>query len=104
MPLRFSHVGLYVTDMARMVDFYSRVLGFAVTDRGKLGTATLTFLSRDPRDHHQIVLVEARPAGLPDRILNHVSFRVDTLGQLQRFYRRICAEAPRELAPVKDCN
>jgi len=104
MSLRFSHVGLYVTDMARMVDFYSRVLGFAVTDRGKLGAATLTFLSRDPRDHHQIVLVEGRPAGLPDRIVNQVSFRVDTLGELQRFYRRIRAEAPRELAPVTHGN
>jgi catechol 2,3-dioxygenase len=104
MSLSFSHVGLYVMDMARMVDFYSRVLGFAVTDRGKLGTATLTFLSRDPRDHHQIVLVEGRPAGLPDRIVNQVSFRVDTLGELQRFYRRIRAEQPRELAPVTHGN
>lgn len=99
MPLRFSHVGLFVMDMARMVDFYSRVLGFAVTDRGKLGAATLTFLSRDPGDHHQIVLVEGRPEGLPDRIVNQVSFRVDSLGELLSFYRRIRAEKPRELAP-----
>lgn len=99
MALRFSHVGLFVTDMARMVDFYSRVLGFAVTDRGKLGAATLTFLSRDPRDHHQIVLVEGRPEGLPDRIVNQVSFRVDTLAELLSFYRRIRSEKPRELAP-----
>src|SRR5260370_25790164 len=104
MPLRFSHVGLYVTDMARMVDFYSRVLGFAVTDRGKLGAATLTFLSRDPRDHHQIVLVEGRPAGLPDRIVNQVSFRVDTLGELQRFYRRIRPAGPRVLPPATHRN
>jgi catechol 2,3-dioxygenase len=104
MPLRFSHVGLYVTDMARMADFYSRVLGFAVTDRGKLGDAILTFLSRDPRDHHQIVLVEGRPPGLPDRIVNQVSFRVDSLAELQRFYRRIRGEQPRELAPVTHGN
>jgi catechol 2,3-dioxygenase len=104
MSLRFSHVGLYVMEMARMVDFYTRVLGFAVTDGGKLGPATLTFLSRDPREHHQIVLVEGRPTGLPDRIVNQVSFRVDTLGELQLFYRRIRAEAPRELAPVTHGN
>src|ERR1700722_54299 len=104
MSLRFSHVGLYVTDMARMADFYGRVLGFTVTDRGKLGSATLTFLSRDPREHHQIVLVEGRPTGLPDRIVNQVSFRVDTLGELQRFYRRIRTEEPRELALVTHGN
>jgi catechol 2,3-dioxygenase len=104
MSLRFSHVGLYVVDMARMVDFYSRVLGFAVTDRGLLGTATLTFLSRDPSDHHQIVLVEGRPPGLPDRIVNQVSFRVDTLAELQRFYRRIRGEPVGELAPVTHGN
>jgi catechol-2,3-dioxygenase len=104
MPLRFSHVGLYVTDMARMADFYSRALGFAVTDRGQLDGATLTFLSRDSREHHQIVLVEGRPAGLPDRIVNQVSFRVETLGELQRFYRRIRSEQPGELSPVTHGN
>ncbi|HVJ23513.1 MAG TPA: VOC family protein, partial [Burkholderiales bacterium] len=52
----FSHMGLYVTDAARMEDFYTRVLGFAVTDRGNLGSVNIVFLSRDPREHHQIIL------------------------------------------------
>jgi catechol 2,3-dioxygenase len=86
--LRFSHVGLFVADMAPMVAFYRDGLGFVVTDAGRLGDATLTFLSRDPREHHQLVLVEGRPPGLPDRIVNQVSFRVDTLGDLVAFWRR----------------
>jgi len=102
--LRFSHIGLFVIDMTRMVDFYSRVLGFAVTDRGKLGEATLTFLSRDPGDHHQIVLVDGRPPGLPDRIVNQISFRVATLGELIAFYRRIGAEEPRDLVSISHGN
>jgi catechol 2,3-dioxygenase-like lactoylglutathione lyase family enzyme len=102
--LRFSHVGLFVVDMARMVDFYSRVLGFAVTDRGTLGDAGLTFLSRDPGDHHQIVLVDGRPPGLPDRIVNQISFRVAALGELIAFHRRIRAEAPRDLVSVSHGN
>jgi len=102
--LRFSHVGLFVMDMAKMVDFYSRVLGFAVTDHGRLGEAGLTFLSRDPRDHHQIVLVEGRPPGLPDRIVNQVSFRVDTLGELIAFHRRIRRENPRDLVSINHGN
>jgi catechol 2,3-dioxygenase len=103
-PLRFSHIGLFVTDMARMLDCYGRVLGFAVTDQGRLGDVLLTFLSRDAREHHQIVLVEGRPPGQADRIVNQVSFRVDTLWDLQRFYRRVRAEGLRELAPVSHGN
>ncbi|MBX3490363.1 VOC family protein [Parvibaculum sp.] len=32
--LAFSHVGAFVHDMVRMEDFYARVLGFFITDRG----------------------------------------------------------------------
>lgn len=98
--LEFSHMGLFVTDLDKMADFYHRVLGFPITDRGFLGEAELVFLSRDPRDHHQIVLVAGRPPGLPDRIVNQVSFRVGSLAELQRFYRRIRAEAVKELVPI----
>ena len=34
--LAFSHVGIYATDVDRMVDFYTRVLRFVVSDRGKI--------------------------------------------------------------------
>lgn len=102
--LRFSHVGLFVADMGAMVEFYRGILGFIVTDQGRLGEAALTFLSHDAREHHQIVLVEGRPAGLPDRIVNQVSFRVDTLRELLAFWRRIRAAAPRELIPITHGN
>ena len=29
--VRFSHFGIIVTDVAKMTDFYSRILGFPVT-------------------------------------------------------------------------
>src|SRR5690606_35844450 len=55
--LTFSHMGIYVTDVARMEDFYTRLLEFTVTDRGELDTPNgpvfLVFLSRDPDEHHQ---------------------------------------------------
>ena len=35
--LAFSHIGFYVTDIERMEAFYTRFLGFTVTDRGALG-------------------------------------------------------------------
>jgi catechol 2,3-dioxygenase-like lactoylglutathione lyase family enzyme len=33
--LTFSHVGLFVTDMDPMVEFYTGFLGFAISDRGQ---------------------------------------------------------------------
>src|SRR5512145_1691498 len=87
--LNLSHVGLFVTDMARMVDFYTNFLGFAESDRGKLadGSGEIVFMTRDPREHHQVVLATGRPAELQYNIVNQLSFRVatlDTLRQLQR--------------------
>ena len=32
--LTLSHVGYFVTDIAKMVDFYTRFLKFVVSDRG----------------------------------------------------------------------
>lgn len=102
--LRFSHVGLFVTDMGPMIEFYRDRLGFAVTDQGRLGEAMLTFLSRDAREHHQIVLVDGRPPGLPDRIVNQVSFRVDTLSDLLAFWRRNRDAALRDLVAITHGN
>jgi catechol 2,3-dioxygenase len=91
--LQFSHVGIYVTDLAKMTDFYHRVLGFPITDRGPLHGAEMVFFSRNPREHHQVVLVAGRPPGLPPKVINQLSFRVAGFGELQRFYRRIRAAA-----------
>ena len=98
--LRLSHVGLFVSDIGRMADFYRRMLGFAVTDQGKTGEIEFVFLSRDPRDHHQIVLVTGRSPGLSDRIVNQISFRVGSLDELQSFFRRIRDEGVRGLDPI----
>ncbi len=106
--LQFSHFGMHVTDMARMVDFYTRVLGFAVTDRGGLeipGTSReLTFLSRDPKDHHQIVLVSGRPAGEDFNPINQISFRLDDLAALREMHRRLVAEKVRDMMPMSHGN
>jgi catechol 2,3-dioxygenase len=87
--LQFAHVGIFVTDLAKMADFYHRVMGFPITDHGPLHGAEMVFFSRNPREHHQLVLVAGRPAGLPDKVINQLSFRVASLGEVLRFYRRI---------------
>jgi len=99
----FSHMGIFVTDPARMEDFYTRVLGFAVTDRGLLGSVSLVFLSRDPRDHHQIVLASGRPAASFNTV-NQISFRMADFAGLREMHGRLEKEGVRELAPVSHGN
>lgn len=99
--LQFSHVGIYVTDLEKMADFYHRVLGFPITDRGPLHGAEMVFFSRNPREHHQVVLVAGRPPGLPDKVINQLSFRVGSFAEVQRFYRRLRgAEAASDIHPI----
>jgi catechol 2,3-dioxygenase len=100
----FSHMGIYVSDPARMEDFYTRVLGFAVTDRGMLGSTPLVFLSRDPREHHQIVLAAGRPGAAGFNPINQVSFRMADFAGLREMHRRLAGEGVKELAPVSHGN
>jgi catechol-2,3-dioxygenase len=97
-------MGMFVADIARMADFYTRLLGFSVTDRGRLAAYELVFLSRDPREHHQIVLVSGRPADLPFNPINQVSFRMAEFAGLREMHRRLVAENVRELHPVSHGN
>ncbi len=89
--ISFSHIGIYVRDIARMETFYTRFLGFTVTDRGDLDTPNgkvgLVFLSRDPNEHHQIVLATGRPEGSGFNTVNQMSFRVDGLPTLRALYK-----------------
>jgi catechol 2,3-dioxygenase len=83
---QLTHVGLYVRNLARMTEFYCRVLGMVVTDGAPFMGRELNFLSRDPAEHHQIVMIHdpARPE--TGSAINQISFRVDDLEQLRQFY------------------
>ncbi|HEX6321394.1 MAG TPA: VOC family protein [Burkholderiales bacterium] len=106
--LAFSHVGFFVRDMPVMEDFYARVLGFTVTDRGELdttyGRVNLVFLSRDPNEHHQIVLVTGRPEHLPFNVINQISLRVPDIAALRHFHEALRREKASELSPVTHGN
>ena len=86
--MAFSHIGLYVTDMASMVSFYKGVLGFSVTDRARIRENDVVFLSRNPEEHHQIVLVPGRALGSTSTV-NQISFRVITLAELRRLHAQL---------------
>ena len=97
--MAFSHIGLYVTDMTTMVEFYTDVLGFSVTDRASIRDADVVFLSRNPDEHHQIVLVPGRAAGTPSTI-NQISFRVVSLSELRRLHVQLVSSNVPGLNPT----
>ncbi len=106
--LKFSHMGISVGDIMKMEDFYTRVLGFTVTDRGEAAGMTLVFLSRDPMDHHQIVLATGRPPEMPANVanaqygasINQISFQMASIANLRMMYERLVAEGSAGLFPA----
>lgn len=104
----FSHFGMFVNDVAKMEDFYTRILEFTVTDRGQLpgpaGPMDLVFLSRDPDEHHQIVLISGRPASIDFNPINQISLKGDSLATLRAMHRRLLEEGAADIAPVTHGN
>jgi catechol-2,3-dioxygenase len=98
--LSFSHMGLNVRDLAPMERFYTEVMGYTVTDRGEAAGIDLVFMSRDPLDHHQIILATGRPDELPPNTrnpmfgpsINQISFRMGALADLRHMYQRLKEE------------
>jgi catechol-2,3-dioxygenase len=88
----FSHFGFYVKDLEKMRAFYTRVLGFIETDRGIARGRPIVFLSRDPKEHHQIVLVEGRTGSIDELVINQISLRVGSLAELKQRYALIKRE------------
>lgn len=80
-----SHVGLHVWDLERMVDFYCKVFGMIVTDKGFGHTtnAELVFLSGSPEHHHQLVLASSRPDNATFSTVMQLSFLAPSIGALR---------------------
>ena len=81
-----GHVGIYVNDLMKLRDFYSRVIGLQITDED-LEQRRMVFLSANPDDeHHEFVLMEGRTAPAGSKMVQQISFTVDTLSELKDFY------------------
>jgi len=108
--LKFSHLGIFATDVERQAAFYQSWLDFTETDRGNLDTADgqvqVIFLSRDPDEHHQLVFVSGRPEKSGFNNINQISLKADSLPTLQRFHQRLKRDdAPvTELLPITHGN
>jgi catechol 2,3-dioxygenase len=88
-----SHMGIFVTDMDRMIRFYTEVLGLTLTDRGRGITFDndIAFMSSDPEKHHQLALASGRPKEAAFSTVMQASFAVGTLDDLRAVKARALA-------------
>lgn len=101
---QLTHMGMFVIDIEKMAEFYIRVFGLLVTDRGtNYQGLPVVFLSRNPDEHHQLVLAQGRAANAPTTV-QQVSFEVRSLEDLRRFHSRLVAMPVDDLAPRSHGN
>lgn len=100
---QLTHIGLYVRNLDAMVAFYSQLLGLEVTDSGEFRGGRITFMSRNPNEHHQLVLVSGRPDDEYSPV-SQMSFRVGTLEDLQHYHRTVTGLGLRDLRPSNHGN
>ncbi len=109
MPLRWSHAVLYVRDLESMIDFYTNVLGFEVTDRGPVGPQAgapdIVFLSQVETDHHQLAFLPVRQGDAPPNSINHMAFKTESLRDVREAADRLTKDGrASELAPLTHGN
>ena len=103
--LTLSHSTRAARDMDTMVAFYCDVLGFHVTNRGMVGEdAEITFMSQDPNEHHQIVLVGGMETDPQLMFADHLAFRVDGLDAVRAVKARLEEAGVEGVAPVSHGN
>lgn len=88
-PISLSHGGFFVFDMDRMVEFFTSAMGFGISDQAP--DESVTFMTADPRDHHQLVIYAGRTKTDDTKHYNHMSFRVPTLGRLREVREKVLA-------------
>lgn len=86
---KIGHVVLRVRDLQKSVDFYTRVLGFKVSDvypedMMPGGMVFMRFPSENPADHHGVALVGGLKEPSTGSELHHFAFEVATLDEVFR--------------------
>lgn len=80
-----SHVFLFCFDLEKMIDFYTHVMGFHLSDKGVARGREIAFLTLNPdADHHQLALAPGRVGPTESGPLNHIAFRVSGMDELRR--------------------
>lgn len=90
---KIGHVVLMVQDLEKSVDFYTRVLGFRVSDvyPATMVPGRMVFM-RCANDHHGVALVGGAKGPGNSEELNHMAFEVSTLDEVFRARDHLVAE------------
>ena len=81
-----GHVGIFVHDLMKQRDFYSRVMGLEIADEDIEGRG-MVFLSAHPdEEHHEFVIMKGRTGDAGAQVIQQLSFKVDTLADLKAFH------------------
>jgi catechol 2,3-dioxygenase len=106
MQLTWSHAVMYVHSEQVMLDFYTRVLGFEITDRGPLGDngPDIIFLSQSPNEHHQLAMLPVRQGTYASNSVNHFAFRVAQFSDLQELYSALSQVDGVNIGPLSHGN
>jgi catechol-2,3-dioxygenase len=90
---QLTHFGIHAIELDHMVDFYTRVMGFVVSDTGVgRSGARIFFMTQNPECHHQFVLFDGRPQDAAYNPVNQISFRLDSLDVLKAYRKALVAE------------
>lgn len=94
LKLEVGHAVIYAHDIDAMIEFYTSVLGFEVTDRGPLAQrgpgVEIVFLSQSATAHHQLAFVNGRAEVGPSNSVDHVAFRSGgTIDDLRKLKARL---------------
>ena len=87
-----GHVGVYAEDLMKQRDFYSRVMGLTIADEDLDGRG-MVFMSADPeREHHEFVLMKGRVTNDDAKVIQQISFIVNSVEDLKDYYHRLKEE------------
>lgn len=101
---QITHVGIYVRDMDAMIEFYTRILGLVLTDRGAYYRGgEICFLSRSPNEHHQVVFASGR-SGDTVSTINQISFFVEDLETLIKYHAILKEQGVAGTDPINHGN
>ena len=100
--LTLAHATLAVSRFDDTLAFYRDVLGFHVTNQGEVpGGTRMSFISQDPDNHHQIVLVEGEePPSHGFVMADHLAFRTASLGDLRTLRDRLKSAGVDPILPI----
>ena len=81
-----GHVGIYTHDLFKMRDFYSRVMGLEITDEETEETGIVFMSSNPEEEHHEFVLMKGRDVPEGSKVVQQISFYVNSLSELKAFH------------------